>query len=197
MTPRGSARVHTPSGLAITPSGNILVADTGNGLVRVHRPSGVVTTAAWSLAEGLSHLPACRERDGDVYVTDERGLIVEASSAGRTRTLAGSTPGFRDDEGPGHDSGVPRPLWCRLSGVLSWPTPATHLSGSSPRRRDLVCTRPHHRASIPGSMPSASAGSRCSGGWRRSRVPDKSRERSAKSAAARVRTFHNASRPYR
>ena len=36
--------------------------------------------------------------DGTLYITDDRGWIVEASPDGSTRTLAGSAPGFRDGE---------------------------------------------------------------------------------------------------
>jgi hypothetical protein len=36
---------------------------------------------------------------GDVYVTDDRGRIIEVSATGVTRTLAGSTPGFHDGAG--------------------------------------------------------------------------------------------------
>ncbi|HSC28035.1 MAG TPA: hypothetical protein VLD67_12215, partial [Vicinamibacterales bacterium] len=37
--------------------------------------------------------------DGDLYVTDDRGRIVEIGSDGAARIVAGSTPGFRDGDG--------------------------------------------------------------------------------------------------
>jgi sugar lactone lactonase YvrE len=98
--PAAAARFHTPSGVAIGPSGDILVADTGNDLVRVIDTAGVVTTAPWTHAAALVRpIGIAAGPNGDVYVTDERGRIIEAPAGGWARTLAGSTPGFRDGAG--------------------------------------------------------------------------------------------------
>ena len=101
--PAHDARFHTPSGVAVAPGGAIVVADTGNGLVRVIDAAGNVTTPSWTYGAGLSRpLGVTVAPAGDLYVADERGLIVEALADGVVRTLAGSTPGFRD--GPGADA---------------------------------------------------------------------------------------------
>ena len=98
--PGEQARFHTPSGVAVDASGRIHVADTGNGLLRIIDGTGAVTTDSWFFPEGLVRpIGLAISAAGDVYVTDDRGWIVERSAHGGTRTLAGSTPGFRDDVG--------------------------------------------------------------------------------------------------
>jgi sugar lactone lactonase YvrE/murein DD-endopeptidase MepM/ murein hydrolase activator NlpD len=98
--PAHDARFHTPSGVAVGPGGTIVVADTGNGLVRTIDAAGKVTTPAWTYGAGLFRpIGIAVAPGGDLYVADERGLIVEATTDGAVRTLAGSTPGFRDGAG--------------------------------------------------------------------------------------------------
>lgn len=98
--PATEARFYTPSGVAVGSSGQIFVTDTGNDVVRVIDTAGMVTTAPWTHAEGLFRpIGIAASPTGDVYVTDDRGRIIEASASGVTRTLAGSTPGFRDGAG--------------------------------------------------------------------------------------------------
>jgi sugar lactone lactonase YvrE len=103
------ARFDTPSGIAVAPDGTVLVADTGNGLIRLIDATGGVTTPA-----GLPPLARptglAAGRDGEVYVTDERGRILALDPFGRRpgedevrragRTLAGASPGFREGIGP-------------------------------------------------------------------------------------------------
>jgi hypothetical protein len=102
------ARFHTPTGVAVDSSGNIYVADTGNGAVRIIDAAALVTTPDWSRVTGLSRpLGIAVTATRDVYVTDEGGSILEVAAEGPTRTLAGSTPGFRD--GFGGDAQFRRP----------------------------------------------------------------------------------------
>jgi sugar lactone lactonase YvrE len=103
------ARFDTPSGIAVAPDGTVLVADTGNGLIRLIDATGGVTTPA-----GLPPLARptgiAAWRNGEVYVTDERGRILALDPFGRRagedearragRTLAGARPGFREGIGP-------------------------------------------------------------------------------------------------
>ena len=94
------ARFHTPSGVAIESTGTIYVADTGNGLVRTISPAGTVATLATSLTDGLFRPTGIASvADGDIFVTDDRGRIVEMRADGRARVVAGTRPGFADGDG--------------------------------------------------------------------------------------------------
>ena len=113
--PAVHAQFDTPSGVAVDRAGNILVADTGNGAVRTIDPNGVVMTAAISIEQGLVRpIGIAVAANGDVYVSDERGRIVETAAGGATRTLAGSSPGFRD--GPAADAQFRRPAGLTIAG---------------------------------------------------------------------------------
>jgi len=108
------ARFDTPCGVAIDPAGRILVADTGNGLVRTITPDGVVSTLS-SPADGIVRPVAIAAgRNGEAYVTDDRGRIIELSPDGTARIVAGSSPGFRD--GPGRDARFRQPSGIAVAG---------------------------------------------------------------------------------
>jgi sugar lactone lactonase YvrE len=97
------ARFNTPCGVAADSSGTIYVADTGNGLVRTIDRTGAVSTPSWSTLTGLERpIGIAVGPDGNIYVTDERGWIVEIASGASPRIVAGSMPGFRD--GPGAET---------------------------------------------------------------------------------------------
>jgi hypothetical protein len=112
--PAPTAQFHTPSGVAVLPSGDVIIADTGNGAIRTIS-RGVVTTPPWTSVEGLLRpVGIAADATGDVYVTDDRGRIVEISRAGAVRTLAGSSPGFRD--GTGADAQFRAPTGVAIAG---------------------------------------------------------------------------------
>ena len=94
------AQFDTPSGVAIDGAGNIVIADTGNSLVRRIDGAGRVSTPDAAAAGGLVRPIgiAAGPRD-EIFVTDDRGRILELRRGGDVRTLAGSSPGFRDGEG--------------------------------------------------------------------------------------------------
>ncbi len=92
-----SARFKTPCGVFIDSSGNIHVADTGNGAIRLLDPGGHVTTVP-NADSSISPISIVVAPDGNRYISDERGRILELSVAGQLRTLAGSTPGFQNGE---------------------------------------------------------------------------------------------------
>jgi sugar lactone lactonase YvrE len=94
------ARFHTPCGVAADASGNIFVADTGNGAVRAISPDGSVSTLAAGSAEAALRPLAIAVADGSVFVADAGGRVVEIAPGGAQRTVAGSTPGFADGAGP-------------------------------------------------------------------------------------------------
>ncbi|MCA1562276.1 MAG: gluconolaconase [Acidobacteria bacterium] len=94
------ARFHTPCGAAVDAVGNIYVADTGNGAVRMISPAGVVSTIGPMPEDGLLRPTGIAVSGaGLVYVTDDRGRIVEIAPGVSVRTLAGSRPGFADGSG--------------------------------------------------------------------------------------------------
>ncbi len=107
------ARFDTPCGVAVDPAGNIVVADTGNSVVRMIAPSGNVSTLTSTLAESLLRpIGIATSRVGEIYVTDDRGRVVEISAGGASRIVAGSEPGFRD--GAGADARFRRPAGLAL-----------------------------------------------------------------------------------
>ena len=94
------AQFNTPCGVALDRAGTIYVADTGNGLIRALSQAGTVSTIPTLTVDPLRHptgiaVGATR----DIYVTDDTGRIVETSTDGIARTVAGSRPGFADGGG--------------------------------------------------------------------------------------------------
>jgi sugar lactone lactonase YvrE len=98
--PSGDACFDTPSGVAVDAQGRVFVADTGNGAVRMITPDGFVSTIGPPPAYGLLRPAGIAVSDaGVVYVTDDRGRVVEIEPGVTARTLAGSRPGFADGVG--------------------------------------------------------------------------------------------------
>lgn len=94
------ARFDTPCGVAVDTAGNIYVADTGNGAVRVIWTNGNVTTIAPAYP-GDSFRPQgiAIDASGLVYVAGGRGRVLEISTDGQQRLVAGSSRGFADGRG--------------------------------------------------------------------------------------------------
>ncbi|MEN1784923.1 MAG: cadherin domain-containing protein [Bacteroidota bacterium] len=91
---RANARFNTPSGLDIDDSGNIYVADKGNGNVRRITPSGDVTTLITQSASNTGPEDVAVGADGFVYFTDSnRHYIGQITNIGQITLIAGS-PGF-------------------------------------------------------------------------------------------------------
>ena len=94
------AQFDTPSGVTVDPTGNIYVADTGNGAVRMVSAAGIVSTIGPLPEDGLFHpIGIAIDETGVLYVTDERGRIVEITPGTGSRPLAGSSPGFANGSG--------------------------------------------------------------------------------------------------
>ena len=94
------ARFHTPSGVTVDASGNIHVADTGNGVLRTIDSAGRVSTdSVTPFDRSIRPVGITIGGAGERYVTDGRGRVLEISASGDMRTLAGSLPGFRDGVG--------------------------------------------------------------------------------------------------
>ncbi len=107
-----NARFNDPSALALDPSGNLLVADTGNNVIRLVTPGGEVST----LADGYDFSqPAgvAVDATGNIYVAaTENQTIDKIDPAGEVTVLAGfpGHHGFADGTGKaalfGDPSGV-------------------------------------------------------------------------------------------
>ena len=114
-----NAQFDTPCGVTVDAVGNIYIADTGNGAVRMISPAGIVSTVEPLPAEGLFHpIGIAINEAGVLYVTDERGRIVEITPGVGSRTLAGSTPGFANGAGSGARFRAPAGLALAAPGRL-------------------------------------------------------------------------------
>ncbi|MBV6509295.1 MAG: Serine/threonine-protein kinase PknD [Acidimicrobiales bacterium] len=109
------AEFAAPSGLAVEPSGDLYIADTGNNVVRVVDAGGVVTTVAGrgesgDTGDGAPAVDAlldapegvATDGDGNVYVADTGNNRVRVISPdGVIAAFAGTgTAGFEGDGGP-------------------------------------------------------------------------------------------------
>ena len=96
----------TPCAVAVTPQGELLIADTGNDRLRRIAPDGQVTTLAASAPAGAEAFELSRPtglavtHDGFVYVTElDRGRITQIAPDGTARPIAGRGSGFADGAG--------------------------------------------------------------------------------------------------
>jgi hypothetical protein len=109
--PAADARFNHPHGLALDPSGNLYVADTGNHTIRKVTPAGIVSTFAGKLGEpGSTDGPVANARfnapeglradaAGNLYVADTGNHVIrKITPAGTVITLAGQAgkPGVAD-----------------------------------------------------------------------------------------------------
>jgi len=126
-----AARFTRPNGVAVGPSGNIYVADSGNHTIRKITPDGVVTTLAGSqigFADGAGAAAKFKfpngvavDADENVYVADfgnQRMRVV--NPAGVVTTLAGSgLPGSSDGTGSAASFNSPKAVAVGLDPISS------------------------------------------------------------------------------
>ena len=102
-----AAQFYTPRAIAIAPSGNLYVSDTGNNRIRKITPSGDVSTVAGSsngyldgtgtAAKFSGPLGIVSDSSGNLYVADTNNHKIRIiTSAGVVSTLAGSVAGYFD-----------------------------------------------------------------------------------------------------
>src|SRR5688572_13902913 len=123
-----AARFDTPCGIAIAPSGDVYVSDTGNHTIRRITPAGSVTTIAGTagqsgLADGLgtaarfnSPLGLAVSTDGTIFVADSGNHLIRAISPARTvTTLAGRAETWGTEDGNGSNARFNGPLGIAIS----------------------------------------------------------------------------------
>lgn len=95
-----SAKFDHPNGIALDPSGSLLVADEYNHKIRKITPAGMVTTFAGNGSQGSTNGPAlsasfnapwgvCADAQGNVYVGDANNFTIRKISAGNVTVYAG------------------------------------------------------------------------------------------------------------
>jgi len=89
--PAGSARLNTPGGIAVLPSGGVVVADTGNHLIRKIE-NGIISIVAGRPAQGFRGdggpaVDAELSRPTDVAVLADGDLLIADTGNGRVRRV--------------------------------------------------------------------------------------------------------------
>ena len=116
VEPDGTCRVlaidvplDTPTGLAVdSRDGTIYVADTGHDVVHaIPAPGGVRTLDAADIGGFRRPTGVAVDDRGVIFVVDESARVIEISTAGAARIVAGSSPGF--ENGIGEDAQFRRP----------------------------------------------------------------------------------------
>jgi uncharacterized protein (TIGR03437 family) len=98
--PASQAQLNDPTGIAISQSGDLYIADTLNGRIRKVSPAGpngIISTVAANL-DGPDSVAV--DQNGNVYV-GEPFRILKVSPLGAVTTIAGNgSPGYSGDGGP-------------------------------------------------------------------------------------------------
>ncbi len=93
--PAVGAQLNTPYGVAVDSSGNLYVADTGNGLLREVSNGGITT-----IAGNLDPFGVAMDTAGNLYVANG-GSIGKVTAGGAITTVAGTgIYGYSGDNGP-------------------------------------------------------------------------------------------------
>jgi sugar lactone lactonase YvrE len=119
-----AARFDTPYSVVVDSLGNLIVADTGNGVFRRITPDGGVTTLAGKVGElGFSNGKGAEvrlmyvqamviDKDDNIYFTENMHTVRKLSPSGEVTTFAGApySPGSVDDLAPFARFSSPRNL---------------------------------------------------------------------------------------
>jgi streptogramin lyase len=112
-----------PCAIAMGPDGNLYIADRGNSAIRMITPGGNITTVAGGPSQTtLIGLPAGLSLDaqGDVFITDESGRVIELTAAKNLYDLAGAPAvyGFADGAGTSAQFNQPQGVAVDASGNI-------------------------------------------------------------------------------
>jgi DNA-binding beta-propeller fold protein YncE len=133
----------TPSGVAFSPDGNLLVADTGShSIISIDESGGLQTIAGVSNSSGLTDGPTSAAQfngpigiavaaDGIIFVADTYNDRIRVIDNGTVSTLAGGTKGFAD--GVGSAAMFDTPL-----GIALWQEDRLLVADSGNRRIRVV-----------------------------------------------------------
>ncbi|MCA1814882.1 MAG: gluconolaconase [Acidobacteria bacterium] len=100
-----SARLDTPTGIAVAANGDLFVADTGNNRLRKIAPTGQVSTLNLRAPDGtpvelFTLVGLAVTHDGFLYVTEQnRGRVWQIAPDATARLVAGAGAGFADGAG--------------------------------------------------------------------------------------------------
>lgn len=119
----GLARLDTPFGIAVTPSGEVVVSDTGNHVLRHITPSGLVTTLAGqpgvdghtngpaALAAFSSPLGLCFDPAGNLWVADSGNHVLRKLTPDlQVVTVAGTPGAWGHRDGPAQEAQLNGPI---------------------------------------------------------------------------------------
>lgn len=160
--PADDARFDTPCGIALLPSGALVVADTGNGVVRVIAADGLVRTLEREdevpvpLFAVSTPVGVAVSHDGFVYVTGHwNGRIVQITPDRQTHVMAGSRRGFGDGAGDAARFRTPAGIAIDPEGGLVVADAGNYLirrirAADAPRRREAPLAPP---VVIDGTLP--------------------------------------------
>jgi uncharacterized protein (TIGR03437 family) len=127
-----SAQLNSPTGVALDPSGELVIADSGNSRVRVISTDGTIRTLIGNgnssyYGDGLSDLQASLNhpqgvvvsRNGDIFIADTRNNAIRKRGAnGLMSTVAGTGPaGFSGDGGPATSALLNAPTGVAVDGA--------------------------------------------------------------------------------
>jgi uncharacterized protein (TIGR03437 family) len=111
--PATNANLWNPQSVAVDPSGNLYIGDTGNGSIReVSR--GIISTAVASVGEVAGMVV---DAAGNLYFADQSGNTIDELSNGAVTVMAGDgTLGFGGDNGPAATARMASPSAIALDG---------------------------------------------------------------------------------
>jgi hypothetical protein len=190
--PATSATLNDPFGVALTPDGGYLIADTANNRVRKVSFDGTITTVAGTGSAGLSGDggPATlAELNGPSRVAVEPGggfviadrlnhRLRRVAPDGTITTVAGTTQGFSGDNGPAVDAQLDTPLGTAVTAsgdyliadttnervrLVDATPPAPVLTGSSPTSPALDGNPKIVGTAPPGTTVNLFTNAACSG----------------------------------